>query len=409
MMRPGTQATVGVALSASDVVIADARSTEVVRASLEAPVDDRWPALQEALQQFRARHGGASLLLRVALLPPLAEVRMVPLPPLDEADARRLLGRAAGRHFLEAREAPVIGVAPARSGGAPAQPGALVDRLAAAVAAPVLVRVRQAALAAGCTLEVVVPAVTAWSRGVSPTQRGLLVSYAGQQELIEVHAGAPCALRRFREAGDEPARAEAVRAVGPVATVSDPLLTAAKAMAAATTRGPWPLSFDLADRAANAATPDTPRWVAPVVIMAALAAVAALGLEWRARGTLDQLRAERAALEPQLARTAPQRLRRDRVRVLRAVAATSPQTVSSRLAAVSTALPDAAYLTRVRVRGDSMTLEGRAVRAGAVWAALSGASAAGTLTATSPVRRETAVDGVPLDRFAFTLSGAGKP
>jgi hypothetical protein len=409
MMRPGTQATVGVALSATDVVIADARGTEVARASLEPPVGDRWPALQEALQQFRARQGGTSLLLRVALLPPLAEVRMVPLPPLDEADARRLLGRAAGRHFLEARETPVIGVAPARSGGAAAQPGALIDRLAAAVATPVLARVRQAALAAGCTLEVVVPAVTAWSRGLSPTQRGLLVSYAGQQELIEVHAGAPCALRRFREAGDEPARDEAVRAVGPVATVSDPLLTAAKAMAAATTRGPWPLSFDLADRAANAATPDTPRWVAPVVVLAALAAVAALGLEWRTRATLDQLRAERAALEPQLARTAPQRLHGDRVRVLRAVAATTSQTVSSRLAAVSTALPDAAYLTRVRVRGDSMTLEGRAVRAGAVWAALSGASAVGTLTATSPVRRETAVDGVPLDRFSFTLSGAGKP
>jgi hypothetical protein len=37
------------------------------------------------------------------------------------------------------------------------------------------------------------------------------------------------------------------------------------------------------------------------------------------------------------------------------------------------------------------------------------APAIGTVTAASPVRRETAVDGVPLDRFAFTLSGTGTP
>ena len=40
---------------------------------------------------------------------------------------------------------------------------------------------------------------------------------------------------------------------------------------------------------------------------------------------------------------------------------------------------------------------------------LTGAPAIGTVTAASPVRRETAVDGVPLDRFAFTLSGTGTP
>ena len=408
MMTSGATATAGMALSATDVVITGTGDAETFRATLQPPLGDRWPSLQEALVAYRARRGGAALTLRVALLPPLAEVRMVALPPVDEADAKRLLSRTAARHFLDVREAPVVGMAPARGGGAVAQAGALVDRLAAAVAAPVLTRVRQAARDAGCTVDVIVPAVTAWSRGVSPAQRGLLVSYAGQQELIEVQGGTPSALRRFRETGDELALAEAVRAFGPLATIGDASLAAAVSLTATSPRS-WPLRFDHADRAAHDATPVMPRWVAPVIAMAALAAVAVLGLEWRARAALDELRADRAALAPQLERTAPQRLRVERARLLRTLDATNRQTVSRRLAAVSTALPDAAYLTRVRVRGDSMTLEGRAVRAGAVWSALTGAPAIGTVTAASPVRRETAVDGVPLDRFAFTLSGTGTP
>jgi hypothetical protein len=402
MTAAGTSRTVGIALSATYIVIASGKDKEPFRGPLRPAAGDRWPSLQDALQQFLTRSGSTSLRLRIALMPPLVEVRLVELPRVGDDDARRLLTRAAGRHFLDVRDLPVVAVAPVRDSVSTVGPGALTARLAAAVASPLLSQLQRAAREAGCTVEIIVPAASAWSRTVSPGQRAVLVSCAGHQELLEVHGGVPYALRRFREHGDEDALAEAMRAVGPALTIADAPLAAAVALATSSARS-WPLRFDLSTLAVTRVAPATPRWVAPVAALGVIAAAAALGLEWRAHRTLQSLRATRAMLAPQLARTAPVRLRQERIRLLSTLDGTHSYTVSRRLAAVSAALPDAAHLTRVHVRGDSMTLEGRAKRAGAVWSALNGTPAIGAVSAASPVRRETAVDGVPLDRFAFTM------
>jgi hypothetical protein len=236
----------------------------------------------------------------------------------------------------------------------------------------------------------------------------VLVPYDGQQSVIEVHGGMPVSLRRFRGTGDEAALAGATRALQPLHTVTEAPLAAAALLASASPRT-WALSFDVAERAGSATSSTIQRGVAWVAGAALAAARIVLALEWRARSALDDIRAERASLALQLARTAPLRLRVERVRMLRALDTAHAPTVARRLATVSTALPDGSYLTRLRVNGDSTTLEGRAVRAGSVWRALNAAPALGTVASATPIRRETAVDGVPLDRFTFTLHGPGRP
>lgn len=428
----------GVALSATEVVIAPADGTAARTWSLP-PLDDDNPeawysALRDAVREITrefARAGQARW--RVALMPSLAEARMVALPPVNAADAARILSRSASRFFLDVREPLLLSIAPsidaARRGPPASSPfsdtragvvATLPLRLAAASPAAIVQAINDAATAAGGRVECVVPAVSAWSMAVPSDRAAAVVSLPQHLELVTVHGGVPVAVRRFRSAGDEAALHDAIadihaQVIGDEAgaapvRIGDATVAAARALAIATVTS-WPLAFVPGD----VVRAETPRASRPVTAMlAAVGAVAVLafagvlGWEWRAGRVLDDVRAERARLAPRVEATAPMRVRLERARLLSPVPPADTIGWSRLLARLTEALPDDAYLTSLRTRGDTLFLEGRAARAGSVFDALRGVAGLAGVRASAPVRRETADDGTTLDRFAFTLQRGGR-
>ncbi|MDR1989674.1 MAG: hypothetical protein LBQ09_05525, partial [Acidobacteriaceae bacterium] len=110
---PSKHARTGVAISATELVAVDARLRGGVwRAPLDPPPSDmaHWPSLATALSDLSRMLGDAGGTVDSALMPPLAEVRRLTLPPMREDDMRRLLSRNASKYFVGARSAQIVGV-----------------------------------------------------------------------------------------------------------------------------------------------------------------------------------------------------------------------------------------------------------------------------------------------------------
>ncbi|MBM4195439.1 MAG: PilN domain-containing protein [Gemmatimonadetes bacterium] len=71
------------------------------------------------------------------------------------------------------------------------------------------------------------------------------------------------------------------------------------------------------------------------------------------------------------------------------------------LASLTDALPDAAWATAVRVRGDSVFMDGVADEASPVFDAIARASGIAGVRATAPVRRESIEGDLPLEHFSI--------
>ncbi|HUE95600.1 MAG TPA: hypothetical protein VMN39_03025 [Longimicrobiaceae bacterium] len=120
------------------------------------------PRLEVALLEslgVKGDGGAGRFAVRVALLPPLCEVRLVELPMLDTDEMNAVLRRSASRHFMGAGRDLVIGSARL------SQPGAGTSKvLAAAAPSTLLEAVRIAIESRGWELETIVPAHAAWLR-----------------------------------------------------------------------------------------------------------------------------------------------------------------------------------------------------------------------------------------------------
>jgi hypothetical protein len=68
-----------------------------------------WPGLADALRALARDAGIQGGRLTIALMPPLAEARGIDVPPLAEGELQQLLSRAAGKYFVAARGAQVVG------------------------------------------------------------------------------------------------------------------------------------------------------------------------------------------------------------------------------------------------------------------------------------------------------------
>src|SRR5690242_7976171 len=95
--EPGSKSIhTGVAISATELCAADIRlrgsSDRVWRAPLDPPPSEGagWPSLVSALAGLANALGITSGTLAVSLMPPLAEVRQIDLPPLRDDDLQRL-------------------------------------------------------------------------------------------------------------------------------------------------------------------------------------------------------------------------------------------------------------------------------------------------------------------------------
>ena len=427
---------VGVALGATELVAclpADGSSeaTRRWRVPLAPAESNDWPALAEAFAALRraaSPAGDAAARVCVALLPPLAEVRMVPLPPVSAEDATRLLSRAIARHFLDVRDPAIVSVV---AGDAPADPW-----VACAVEEWLLRRVHALASATGWTVERVVPAVSAWSGAAtvaSADHAAVLAVQPTHIELIGYRRGVPRTVRRFRnDASDQAALAEACRALpGPCvllgegprrdavqrqlqaqgvptqlssADLGDALDAAAALVRSDASREP-PLTLALHALSARPASSRGMSLTRLVALAGVLGVLGLAGATWFTQRSLAAVRTERATLAPRVTAELAQREGTQalgaRMAALAAVETESPRWAAL-IAELSEALPLDVHATALRARGDTLVLDGVAVRASDALAALAAMTSLHGVSASGPVRRDADESGAALDRFQVT-------
>jgi hypothetical protein len=442
----GTRPRVGVALSPDSLCAAVRRDghsrLEAWRVPL-APLNGdggSWPGLADALRMLAREMGTSDGRLTVALMPPLAEARSVDLPKLSDDELQQLLARGAGKYFATARGQQVVGAI--RAGGR--TKGATVPLVAVAAGARLVSAIQEAATSAGWDLEGVIPAEAAWSAAAAQSgARGtsqLLVAHADRTDLLTVRDGTLAGIRRFRTGGEDarliadafPSGARQLGMVGSAdARREVARVLAARGLAAEALPG---VASELADSpdflAAAFATPHAaPMLVTDsmraaqharvrtltlrLAVAAGLLVVTSFGLEWWGlKRELDSVRAERAALAPQISSTLVGRTTVENAfRQLAALGIESRATThwSGILSGLSQRLPGEAFLTGFRGRGDSVSVDGLAAHAARVFDALDKVPGLTGVRSAGPVRLETPDDGPPMERFAIAAQVAQPP
>jgi Tfp pilus assembly protein PilN len=162
---------------------------------------------------------------------------------------------------------------------------------------------------------------------------------------------------------------------------------------------------------------DTDEQTRRVVRYAAWGAVALLivaaGLElWGVHRELGAVRAQRAALKTQVAATLVGRTSVEtafrQLATLNAAQRLAPRW-SGIVAGLSEALPDDAYLTAFRGRGDSVVVDGLATHAARAFDAVEKTPGLVGVRAAAPVRREAPSGGPAMERFTIAAQVAPAP
>lgn len=443
--RPQGSQHIGIALSVSGLCATYAlgRSSPVVRRlPLDPPAADAvtWPSLAKAFMQLKSDLGGERI--SIALVPPLAEVRSIDLPPLRDDESELVLMRAAARYFVTARQPQLVGVV-RRGRGAR---GGSKTVVAAAAPARLVAAIRTAARDAGFVIAGIGPAESAWGAAATslwpPFASGpalVVVSHVDRTDLLRLDEGRLTAVRRFQPgAADAGLIADSVRNSGPSALQLAAFGTRDERTALLRELSAAGVTAAIPDHRGNAVTDATSgdadllaaRFAAPregpifrtddvraasradawrATALAAAAAVvllvggAAVRL-WGLHRQLDAVRAERARLAPKLSATLVGRTSVEAVyrslAGLNALERSAPNW-SHTIADLTSVLPDAAYLTAFRTRGDSVVVEGLAEQASDVFNAMEQMPSLANVRAGAPVRRELQEDTIPLERFTI--------
>ncbi|MBM4194517.1 MAG: hypothetical protein FJ202_09095, partial [Gemmatimonadetes bacterium] len=337
-----------------------------------------------------ARSGPASVSrVAVALLSPLTELRALHLPPLDDRARARLIGRNANRYFVGARGPQVIGSLDIGANGDGAH-----TVLAAVAAEPLITTLETNAAAAGLTIASFVPAEAAWTAAAVAAwpafARGIaacVVAHEDRLDVLTMRDGALVGVRRVRSGdnrdlirvvGDAGARDAGVFGAAAAANATLAALSAAgirtqrvpagfagdglnpaalAARFAPSAAGPRLMSERARDDVARAEVRGAWRMAGlAAAVMLVAAAVHFVG----ERRELDDVRAARAAVRARVESTLADRV--DVEAVYRQVAELARQRRDAPrwslvLASLTDALPDAAWATAVRVRGDSVFMD----------------------------------------------------
>ena len=378
----------------------------------------------------------------VVLLPPLEETRTISLPPLAADDRNRFLARNAGRYFVAARGPQVVGSAALAAPLSRAKTAGPSAVLATAAAQQLTQAVHAAVTSAGLALRAVIPAESAWAAAAMTLwpvfARGaahVIVTRDDRTDLLTLLDGTLQGVRRFRGPGDVAQIAKIVTSEGDRSSARIAVVgpaDAAHTMTNALTGVGLRVLAPEAKWAAFAEQPDA---------LAARFAADADGLEFRSeasvvqdraavrrqawwalgaaaavlllaavthyagvRRELSYVQAGRAAIRAQVEATLVGRSSVDvayrQVAGLATTARTSRRW-SEVLAALSAHLPIDASLTAVRVRGDSVFIDGVAERAAPVFDAIARMPGVASVRATAPVRRDAIEGELPLEHFSL--------
>ncbi len=446
MSAPGENAAgswLGVSLSRTEIVAYDSRlkstGSFAWRMSLDAPASDQlsWASLATALrtlkQVTRETHGH----LAVALMPSLAEVRRVDVPPLSDDEVEAVLSRNAQKYFVGAQGAQLVGVESSRpvgSGGA----------IAAAAPAWIVRQISLAARESGWKLEHIAPAEAAWANAVPsafPVASSgvglLLVHEADQTHALTVSSGQIVGVRRFRSATvDVPIFLEAHVAGMRLLALGEPTVRKQWISALSAHSASVTLPVGMPTDATNDAALLAAAFVVHVeslvfrteemriadqkrratVMYSIVAAAAALFVVsagfrwWDVSRELDAVHAARAEIRPLLTTTLLGRSSVETVsNQLQILAKNERESAhwSVVIADLTKHLPEEAHLTGFRGWSDSVRFDGLAARAAAVFTPLSKAESFSGIKAAAAVRLEPQVDGSSMEKF--TLVGKVRP
>ena len=439
--EPGSRKKIrtGVAISVGEICAADIRlrsAERVWRLALEAPPSDgsTWTSLASALAELARAIGVTEGTLAISLMPPLTEVRRLELPPLNDDDLQRLLGRNASRYFVNARGTQLVGASAAtrRVRGRPA------PVVAAAASSRLVASIRAAAEQTGWTVESISPAEGAWGAAAlaiwpafARQNSFALIAHDDRTDLLQLEEGRLAAVRRFR-AGSADA-AMIADTVGPTARVGIAgkptprrelsLALSGHGITVAGPNGEYAGAAEsgdvLAALFAGGEVGPTLRTESAIAleradarratwmisgVAAALLLISALVQWWGVHHQLNLVRAEREKLKPQLSSTLVGRTTVDatyrHLATLGAAERAAPQW-SVVISSLSSAVPDEAYLTAIRARSDSLLVDGLAEHAARVFDALEKTHGLIEVRAASPVRRELQEGGGTLDHFTI--------
>ena len=410
-------------------------------------------AVRSVVEELRAEGG----LAHVAILPPLAQLRQVEVPDLDDAELPSILQREAGRYFFGARESQLVGIpvgvktrsAPVRTLVAATPRSIIEDVLAALRDERVEVATISCAYDSWCAAVAgLVPSVR---RGVA----WLVVCLDDEIDVVRCDRGVPTYVRRTpcnqngtsrlkqileeefavshslasQDTKVKPGSGRSVALVGPRETIETTadvihstgasLLTLGEdeifrspGVLAASGAADVPSSIEfvpdtLASHRRRKAARLTAGLIAAAVAVFALTAGLAL---WGAHRESSFIADRRAEIAAQVEQAMAQRTilldLTDRLHTLNELERTAPRW-SLLLSQLAEYLPEDAHLTAFRSTPDSLWLEGIAGRPADIVHAMENAPAFLAVRAQTPIR--SAGDGEPVEQFRMAAQLAPHP
>ena len=340
--------------------------------------------------------------LAIAILPPLVRVRRVELPRMSDEDRRLAVSRAAERHFVGLTE-PVVCAVERRQ-----RSGSIVSFLAAAASNAFISDLEQIASECGWVVDRFVPAHVAWLMAAKKQwpelRRGdgkVIVPDTAETTALIVRRGALESVRRLRSSGtllDDGASSKSI-ILGQAGR--SPALIAADA--AQFTQSLQLLSDSARPARFNAQARVT-RWLFAV---AAACVVAAGGIyRWGLSRHLAIVAEQRSALRSRVGAAVAERDTLDHltrsVNAIQSLERHSPRW-SATVARIAVALPRDASLIALRADGDSVSLEGQAGNAAAVFATLRSVPSIVDVRSTTPIRQELTIGRSSIERWSLAF------
>jgi len=395
-MARGAKHTIGLALGRTEItalIIGRAGNSVTVPLTVAVDAGDSADILAAGMREVEARLGVSldGLHADVALLPSLADARMVTLPPLRPAEAEAVIRRDAARYFLGGSGPRVIGVGARRrrrGGGTWASDGGI---LAAAASSSFLEALQRAAGDVGLIVDSVVPSHACWTTQIPVSGKTNAVLVAVVEDTAHILAkavGGSLTLRRL-PLSDLDEVADSCGSPAGVASVFAHREERARLTRVLTDRG-WTVITEGAtdttgeEAAACGARKAELELVASSLVdarrqagrrlggrligIAAVVLMVAAGLQlWGAHRTLRGIRADRSAIAASvgpliLAQDSLNRLNQ-RIETIASLTDQSPRWTLG-LVDLSLYLPPESYLTGLSVSGDTIEIEAAGDRAG---------------------------------------------
>jgi len=330
--------------------------------------------LARAMEDLKQTSALPAARVTVAVLPPLIELRRVALPRLTPEEQRRIIARDVARYFVDARDAHVIGTDAPFAAAAPAKLVAAIESAVAHV---------------GWSLRAIIPAHAAWVAHARDGQ--LLARLPHAAELLGVRDGKMV----------ERSRVRGVELIGS-ATEIDPFLVAAQHAPRVHVNGMELVTDECRARRKQRAGRLAATWRAAAVLCLLLAA----GVDyWGLHRELAAVRAGRAAIAPQVARTMHARdsltAVAGTVATLRSLDEGTPSW-SAFFADLADYLPREAHVVAFRAVGDSIALVGIASQAAIAFQGLERMPRLAAVRADGAIRQDVTPNGVVREHFGVS-------